>query len=671
MYIARIRIQNYRCFRDTTIEFQPGLNVIIGENNSGKTTLLKALAVVFDRRGRSRPTVHDFHCLLEPIDSPPCITVGVTISSSDNVTQADQAVVATWLTKVESPWEAQLTYKFFLPEKHKAEFAAALNGSAGREGFFEVVAEFLPKYVTRIYGGNPSTMLVADAEMLSKFDCQFLDALRDVESEMFAGGTPLFRAMLREVLDLGAQPAKKRELRRTFRLRSNTLRDGLVKRLSTEKLFKLVKATGAADGGHPKLHGGVEESDLIAALRLFISRKEFEFPATHQGLGYNNLLYMSLLLASMSFRASEERRGENAAVFPMLLIEEPEAHLHPALQHKLLSHIVERVEAEPQYNRQIFVTTHSTHVTSAAGLGPIICLSIRQNGGIGVSYPAKVFSGDANGQESRAYVDRYLDATKSTMLFAKAVVLVEGVAEQIVVPALAAMMKRSFDQYHVAIVRVDGVTFKHFLPLFGAGVPVDKEAFCLDRRIACIVDADPARKKKGLENARWKACFPFQRKGDSKNFEYRSVSGVVSNLRDLARTRSNIKVVCGLKTFEYDLAFVNHSCSNLVTSAMKNGSELRKFIANHNHLSPALEVVLKDDEHKALKAFKSANRYCRHKVAAVYLRCAEECKGEHAFALAQAVRESLGDSGVVKCPRHIRQAIEWVTPPMEQWETSV
>lgn len=53
MYIARIRIRNYRCFQDTTVDFQPGLNVIIGENNAGKTTLLNALMLVFERRGRS------------------------------------------------------------------------------------------------------------------------------------------------------------------------------------------------------------------------------------------------------------------------------------------------------------------------------------------------------------------------------------------------------------------------------------------------------------------------------------------------------------------------------------------------------------------------------------------------------------------------------------------
>ena len=92
MYVARIRIRNYRCFKDTTIEFRPGLNVIIGENNAGKTTLLRAMTLVFERRGRSRPTVHDFHRLLEPLDAPPKITVEVTIRSAPNDTAADRGL---------------------------------------------------------------------------------------------------------------------------------------------------------------------------------------------------------------------------------------------------------------------------------------------------------------------------------------------------------------------------------------------------------------------------------------------------------------------------------------------------------------------------------------------------------------------------------------------------
>lgn len=663
MYIARLHIRNFRCFGNMTVDFRPGLNVIIGENNAGKTTLLKALALVFDRRLSGRPTVHDFHHLLEPLNAPPRITVAATIRSSPNDTEADRALVASWLTKLDNPWEAQLTYAFSLPEQHLKEFTAAIVGVSGREKFFEVVEEFLPKFVTRIYAGNPDTLIVADGESLGKFDCQFLDALRDVEAEMFAGSTPLFRAMLEEVLDLDKKPDEKRRIRNKFRANSNKLRQNLVNRLDTERLFELVNVTGAADGGHPILQGAVDESDFIAALRLFIDKEQFAFPATHQGLGYNNLLYISLMLASLRFRASEKRHGQNAVIFPMLLVEEPEAHLHPALQYKLLSHIVSRVESEPRHNRQVFVTTHSTHVTSAARLDPIICLSLKSDRGIGVSYPARLFPNTPDGRASRGYVERYLDATKSTMLFAKATILVEGIAEQLVVPALAAMLNRSFDQYHVSVVRVDGVTFKHFLPLFGGGIAPELKPIALCRRVACIVDADPARKEKGTKTARWKPCFPFQLGQDDAKYEYRPISSIVTRLQSQKTLQSNIGVFQGTKTLEYDLSYSNHSRSELVTQAMKNADELRELTATSEQLPAALEAVLDQDESDALAAISDLEERLRLRFAAIYLRCAEDCKGEHAFALEQVLRSTARGAPPFACPDYIRRAIEWVTTP--------
>lgn len=661
MYIARIRIQNFRCFKETEIEFQPGLNVIIGENNSGKTTVLRALMLVFDRRSRVRPTVHDFYRLLEPLDSPPTITAQVTIRSSPTDSPGDRALVSAWLTKLEPKWEAQLSYNFFLPDQHHFEFAAALR-NLDRDHFFEVVEEFLPKYVSRVYAGNPATKVVADSESLGKFDCQFLDALRDVETEMFAGGTPLFRSMLEEVMDVGIEPAARRALRQDFRAKSGELRKSLLDRLKTEQLFRLARETGAADGGHPSLEGALDEEDLIAALRLFVMREQFSFPATHNGLGYNNLMYISLVLSSLSFRSSVDRRGQNAAIFPMLLVEEPEAHLHPALQYKLLSHIVSRVQEEPHKNRQVFVTTHSTHITAAAGLQPIICLSIAESGAIDVCYPAKLF--DEEGKKSRGYVERYLDATKSSMLFAKATVLVEGIAEQLIVPAIARALERSFDSNHVAIVRVDGLTFQHFLPLFGAGVSPDKLPFALSRKVACLIDADPCRRKLNEPKARWRACYPFQLDLDPAQYAYRAESGALTGVKALVAGRANIAICDGKKTLEYELALVNLGKPCVITDAMDSAEGLRTLCEAADSLPDDLANVLDQEVIDDLAAVANMDDQKKHRFAALYLGCVSDQKGAHAFALEKTLR-TLGSKELPRSefvvPSYIQRAIEWVT----------
>jgi putative ATP-dependent endonuclease of the OLD family len=640
LYIARIHIKNFRCFRDTTVEFQPGFNVIIGENNGGKTTLLKALSLIFNRRGSKRPQIHDFNRLIKPSVKPPEIEVAVTLrSSGDADTDDDRGLVASWLTKIDSPWEATFTFTFSLPEPNHPEFEEAVGNKPNEQSFFDAIEELLPKYVTRIYAGNLATRLPVDRELLAKFDCQFLDALRDVESEMFSGGSPLFNAMLKEVLDTGADDDVIRKVRNKFRL------------------FDLVTETGAADGGKPALDGGIQESDILATLRLYIQNENFSFPATHQGLGYNNLIYISLMMASMSFSASK-RRGENAAVFPMLMVEEPEAHLHPALQHKLLSHIVGRVSDSAKGSRQIFVTTHSTHVTSAVGLDPIICLSVAKDGNIDVAYPARLFPNTKAGKASKGYVARYLDATKSTMLFAKGIVLVEGIAEQLIVPAIASRLGFPFDQSHVAIVRVDGLTFKHFLPLFGIGCDPTQSDYCLKKAVSCIVDGDPARKLKAEKKGGWTACYPFQLDAEPSTYDYLPFSATVSNLVNSATGDANVRVFLATKTLEYDIAYSNADCEQIVSEAMVHQAEILKLASSPNMLPPKIRKLFSGDELNSLELQTDLREKHLHTYSAAYLKCAKDCKGEHAFAIECFIRDK---SVEFKCPAYIEDAIKWAT----------
>src|SRR5690606_25191049 len=106
------------------------------------------------------------------------------------------------------------------------------------------------------------------------------------------------------------------------------------------------------------------------------------------GLGYNNLIFMSLLLAKMQVNSDGNYLGSNAKVFPVLAIEEPEAHLHPAMQYKFLKFLKENKDTRKV--RQIFVTTHSTQITSAVSLDEIICLH-NEAGKVLVGYPGKTF----------------------------------------------------------------------------------------------------------------------------------------------------------------------------------------------------------------------------------------------------------------------------------------
>ena len=697
MYISKISISNFRNFKNNIIEFNPGLNVIIGPNNAGKTNLIKALQFIFDRENRKKPTIDDFSKIYSDFSKPPKINITAIISEENDMEmEDDKNVIYDWLVKETPKYEAQLTYIFYLPSKHMEDYKIRINelkddeGNYKQEKCFRMIDKiFLKKYVFQIYGGDPKREEKATPENLDKFDFQFLDAIRDAEKEMFYGNNTLLRDVLTYFLDFKITEGRdlkklseeqKKELEHgenEFNKKSKELLEHLIGRVAKDKILEYSKETGADKGGNPDFDAEVSEQEMLFALRLIIEKNGIKIPIKNNGLGYNNLLFIALVLSKMQMKCSASM-GDNAKIFPILAIEEPEAHLHPSMQYKFLQFLNKNLSTQKQA-RQIFVTSHSTNITSAVNLSSIICLYEDINGQQMVGYPGKAFSDEREDRESKNYVERFLDVTKSNMLFADRVIFVEGLAEKLLLPCFAAYLGKEEELLtkHIDIVSVDSCTFKHFLKIFSYNT--DSNPYAINKKVVCLIDTDPMMKEKesnGENKKYWKKCYPFELY-QNQNYEYREKSFTLQQLEESLNEFKNIEIftpsVGTGKTLEYELAINNPSCELLITyilpSRGKNKIEFFKEIMrdyDNGKCLRELESLSNHDEIK--KLIDNSNWRDTEKkkalIAAIYYQAVEDTKGEHAFYLEKQLRENLREKDKRKefvIPQYIKDSINYIT----------
>jgi len=674
MYISKINIENFRNFKSQEILFNDGVNVIIGHNNAGKTNLLKALSLVLDPDARRKLDVHDFNKHISVKDlksSPPSVRITVTFSSGDDE-KDDLRMVGDWLTKPDPLFEAKLSYEFFLPEAEHQSYLNALEEieNDDKDGCIKVWTliqhDFIRHYKFRLLGGAPEEQRGADYEATRGFDFQFLDAIRDVERDMHTGRNALLREVLDffmdyevKSLDLAIHSKEKKEeqirvIRRDFAKKSSDLMTVLKGRMESGKfqILEYAQDTGASfDGAKPDFDGTISDVELFSALRLIVEHNTgIKVPATHNGLGYNNLIYMSLLLAKMQMNSDVNYMGGNSKIFAVLAIEEPEAHLHPAMQYKFLKFL--KLNRKKKKVRQVFITTHSAHITAAVDLDAIICIS-NVNGSCNVAYPGKVFPEDG---KSKLYVQRFLDATKSEMLFARSIIFVEGLAEQMLMSVFAQYHNKPLEDAHIAVVNVGGRYFEHFLHLFKPD-----GLYAIKKTIACITDRDPEKKfADGFEK-----CYPFEvlDVGDYK------ANPVLQNINDRNIRYFSQDAKFG-KTLEYDLIRHNPTLELLLGETVSNLAELKKLMKHVTALSSIEEMTA--EFHKSKETARIAEAIMLTKdwsdaerriaiVASRYLNSVG--KGENAIQLANSLLQNLdapvADRKEFVVPDYLRDAIDW------------
>lgn len=470
MQISRIVIRNFRLFRELDIKVNDDLCCIIGENNTGKTALFRGIQICLDV---ALPSVfrslirEDIHAALD-ISHPSQVLIGIELTDFRGKVN-EEALVSTWKTGAD---HARIFYRF----RPKPSVRESLDNGEREAGTLS-----LEDYAWEIKGGgNPATDLTEiewnDDDIgesvrfsdLQSFLVVHLPALRDVEADLRSmRHSPLARLI--EACEIGQDE-----------------QNALIDILNTANQQIAASATiaeiaDAVDTSFKEVSGPAFAMDvtlglssatfqsIIRNLRMLLSDLSLQsFEPARNGLGMNNILYVAILIEYL-----QRRQAGAASSGQIVLIEEPEAHLHPQLQAALLVAI-------RSIGVQVILTTHSTQLTSQAPFPTLVSLTRRAD--------ASIASGNLSenadlSPEEIADLERYLDATKSNLLFARKVMLVEGPTELFLIPAMVeAVHQINLEREGISVVAIYGVHFDVYARLFRAGA--------LEKKCAIVADAD-------------------------------------------------------------------------------------------------------------------------------------------------------------------------------------
>ena len=425
MYLSELVIKNFRQFgganRPFTLAFQSGITALVGENDCGKTAVVDAIR---------------YALLTRDLDY-------IRVQPDDFYTGADgPAAEMTIRCKLSSLSEAEQGAFFEHLTYEGAEAALYVHWRARR-----LVEPSRRLAEVSVHSGPEGTGPVIELTARQLLETAYLRPLRDAEREMSPGQGSRLSQVLNSFPDMEAgeqfdhadPPA---DLARALGLSLSGMAEyfrHLVNQhsgvasaqqvINDEYLSQLGLVGDKLHGRINYTHAGTDAArrrQILERLELDLLESGTGTGRGRYGLGSNNLLFMACELLLL---------GKDPSGFPLLLVEEPEAHLHPQRQLRLMEFLTAAASKEIEGARsvQVILTTHSPNLSSKIPLRNLVLIEKQ------TAFPLTEGATCLQKSDYR-FLERFLDSTRANLFFARGLIVVEGDAEAILIPTLAELI---------------------------------------------------------------------------------------------------------------------------------------------------------------------------------------------------------------------------------------
>ncbi len=611
MFIKELQIEGYKnAKKNSKILFNKGLNVLVGENGIGKTTIIDALRLILKEDDYSNKIKEEdfYKSFTNPKDMSNSISIKLFFDGLSD--------------------KEKFNYLSWSDANNNTILNMNITNKINNRGY----------YKKEIWGGL-SKASIYESELLDSIECIYLPPLRDAETKLIEGRnsrlTRLLRKLYKEEIEQNKKDNKEIAIVKATKKFNQDLIENEDYKISqankriSKKMQEIIGNTFAQSTNIQ--FSEIDFDKIIHNLRLMffptIEQNDIEKfrNISENSLGYNNLLYMATILAEIELSNED---------YKLILIEEPEAHLHPQLQTQFIKY-VENIVKDKQ-NLQVIITTHSTVLASSVSIENIVHITEKNN-----RIEAVNISNIGLETEKIRFINRWLDATKSNLLFAKGVIFVEGISEVILVPELAKICLAEYNKTHsiklpstleeagVSVINMNGIYFKYFMSLY-CDIKELKEnriddTIRMKNRCAGITDKDPD-----------KSIYPtFNEDIVGKN--------VALDLIPIVKKSNNTRLYASnLKTFEYDLCMEGNS--KIMAETLKelwpseSESDVKTELQGIIDRSSDKEVLIEDA-----------------KIVLGRIESSQIGKG----LFAQALADKLQEGSTFKVPTYINDAIIW------------